>query len=72
MNLYMKLALWIFFSSALVAVINSLAAQTFQDWGGDPSFGWSGIQSLAYIGMIVGVSFFIAALVQRRRHRRSQ
>jgi hypothetical protein len=40
-----------------------------ENWGSPTSFGSGAVQLLAYVGMVIGVAFFLAAMVERRRKR---
>lgn len=70
MSVYLKIALWVFLASALVALANLMAIRAFpESWGGPTSVGVGAVQLLAYTGAVVSVGFFIAAIVEWRKKR---
>ena len=70
MSLFLRLALWVFLPSGLVAMLNFWAIRADpENWGSPTSFGSGAVQLLAYVGMVIGVAFFLAAMVERRRKR---
>jgi hypothetical protein len=67
MSPYLKVALWVFLSSALVALANAWVGIAYTEYWGGTNFLAGGIQLVAYAGMAVGAGFFVAAIVRKRR-----
>ncbi|GIF98975.1 hypothetical protein Cci01nite_40690 [Catellatospora citrea] len=67
MSLHTKLALSFFVPSAVVATVNAWAFRAFPEQWGGPNIGGGFIQLLAYAGMLVGVIFFVLAVMKKRR-----
>jgi hypothetical protein len=70
MSPYLRVALWVFPSSALVALANAWVGVADTGYWGGTNFLAGGIQLVAYAGMAVGAGLFVAAIVGKRKSSR--